>query len=282
MTYRELLLLGEDKLNRAEIDDFKFDAFQLLLFAAQYNYSEFLLISDKNVDSEFEKIYLGLIDRRCAREPLQYIIGKWSFFESEFYVGPGVLIPRPETEELVDICISFVKENNCKIVLDLCTGSGCIGLSIAKKCPSVMCYLLDYYDEALFYAEKNAAAFKLDNVKIIKHDITKVPDILLPDADLIVSNPPYIRTDDIACLQCEVQQEPLTALDGGADGYVFYNAIRHIWLDKLKTGGMIAIECGEGQSERICEIFGDMCNCDCVNDIYGADRFVRGIKFTGG
>lgn len=282
MTYKELLHLGEDSLKTADIEDFAFDALQLLLFASQMTYSELLLKFEKSIDICLVNKYLKLIDRRRTREPLQYIIGKWSFFESEFYVGSGVLIPRPETEELVEICISFIKENNCKTVFDLCTGSGCIGLSIAKRFPDVMCYLFDYYDEALSYAYKNTEALKLDNVKILKRDITKIDNYPLPTPDLIVSNPPYIKTDEILSLQYEVQQEPLTALDGGGDGYVFYNAIRDVWLDKLKIGGMIAVECGEGQSEQICDIFDDLCICNSVRDMYGIDRFVTGVKLTGG
>ncbi len=277
-TYRQLLKQGEQILKEASIEDYSFDALQLLLHITGFSNNDFLLFADKEVPYDETEKFLLLIKRRKHHEPLQYIIGKWSFFESEFYVGNGVLIPRPETEELVELCVDYIKNNDCKTVFDLCTGSGCIGLSLAKKFPHINFYLFDLFDEALYYAEKNLMSLKLDNVTIVKCDITKTFDSRLPQADVIVSNPPYIRTDEIKDLQAEVQKEPVTALDGGNDGLIFYRSVNSLWLSKLKTDGLIAVECGETQTEDIISIFSQNCDCKAYKDLNNVDRFVVGTK----
>lgn len=278
ITYRQLLKEGEELLNTAGIEDEKFDACQLLLYATGMSKDELLLSFDKAAADNEISSFFSFADRRKNHEPLQYIIGKWSFYESEFFVGNGVLIPRPETEELVEHCCSFIKNNCVKTVYDLCTGSGCIGLSIAKEFPDVHCYLFDLFDDALFYAEKNKKYLETDNVTIIKTDITTEMLSGLTEADVIVSNPPYIESLEINSLQQEVLKEPVSALDGGKDGLVFYRAIADLWLNKLRKGGMIAVECGENQTSDIIDIFSDKCSCNAVYDLYNADRFVIGLK----
>lgn len=278
MTYRLLLKKGAELLRTAGIEDYEFDAFQLLLFTTGLTKDEVFLIFDNSASDEQADNFFACVERRKNYEPLQYIIGQWSFYESDFFVGKGVLIPRPETEELVEHCCSFIKKHNVKIVYDLCTGSGCIGLSIAKKFPYVHCYLFDLFDDALFYAEKNRNNLSLNNVTIIKKDITTKLSVELPDADIIVSNPPYIESEEIRFLQHEVLNEPASALDGGEDGLAFYRAIDCIWLNKLKKNGMIAVECGENQTVDIINIFADKCNCKAVYDLYNADRFVIGLR----
>ena len=281
-TYRQLLASGEELLRKAEIEDYHFDAFQLMLFLTKNNYSDWLLICEQKVDDETEKNYIQLIGRRINREPLQYIIGSWSFYESEFFVGEGVLIPRPETEELVELCVEYINNNKCPVVYDLCTGSGCIGLSIARKFPDVQVYLFDLYEGALSYASKNVEASGLNNVELVKCDITEAVPADIPYPHMIVSNPPYIRTDEIADLQTEVLNEPVSALDGGNDGLIFYRSIRSLWIERLAEGGFVAVECGEGQPWDIEKIFGDLCKCEIHRDAFGTDRFVTGVKLSGG
>ncbi|MBQ9945818.1 MAG: peptide chain release factor N(5)-glutamine methyltransferase [Clostridia bacterium] len=278
-TLKELYDAGADKLNDAFIDDARFDAMQLLLRITHLSSSEYFLKSNENASEEQICEFYSLIERRINGEPLQYIIGEWSFYESEFYVGKGVLIPRPETEELVERVISLIRENGCKTVYDLCSGSGCIGLSISKACPDVHCYLFELYDDALFYLYKNCERMKLQNVSVIKLDILNFSPRDIPKPDIIVSNPPYIGSDEISSLQKEVCLEPHTALDGGVDGLDFYRAITEKWLPLLNNNGFIAVECGEGQTKDIVSLLSASADSYAVNDAYGLDRFVIGKKY---
>ncbi len=272
--WRELLKKGTEILVSADIDDAEFDAYQLLLTFFDGNSTQYALNSGKTVNEKLAEEYLSLIERRVSGEPLQYIIGKWDFYNSSFFVGEGVLIPRPETEELVEKCVSIIKENSYSVVYDLCTGSGCIGLSIAKECPDVKCYLFELYDNAFFYAKKNLEEMNLGNVQLIKHDILQKYEGDIPTADLIVSNPPYIETEEIETLQSEVLREPVAALDGGDDGLVFYRAIYEKWSDRLNGNGYFTFECGEKQTGDIIKLFSVGFNGFAYKDMYGNDRMV--------
>lgn len=276
--WRELLKTGTEMLSTAQIDDSGFDAYQLLLTFFDGNSTEYAFHSAEEVKNTQQEEYFSLLKRRISCEPLQYIIGKWDFYNSTFYVGEGVLIPRPETEELVERCIDIINKNRASVVYDLCTGSGCIGLSIAKECPEVCCYLFELYDNAFFYAEKNLCEMKLENVKLIKHDVLKKYEGEIPSADMIVSNPPYIESVEISTLQSEVLREPLTALDGGDDGLIFYRAIFENWTEKLKEGGYFAFECGEKQTDAIINLAPEGFNSVSYKDIYGNDRIVISEK----
>lgn len=278
MTWRELVKKGKAVLESAGIEDAEFDAFQLSLKFFNGSHTDYLLhFSDEVNEADFTA-YFNFLNRRISGEPLQYIVGKWDFYKSSFYVGKGVLIPRPETEELVDSCIGIIKKNDCKVIYDLCTGSGCIGISIAKECPETKCYLFDYYDDAISYAERNLNLSGLSNVKVIKHNILTPFSENVPVADLIVSNPPYINSSELASLQQEVLQEPITALDGGEDGLMFYRAIFSLWEKHLKPNGYFAFECGENQAELIKKLAGNKFNTTITKDIYGIERFVFSEK----
>lgn len=278
MTIRELCNKGKDILCDAGIEDYEFDAVQLIMSSLEMNYTEYFLSENKIADAAKENRYLRNIIRRAEGEPLQYILGKWDFYKYEFNVGPGVLIPRPETEELVDLCIKKIKEKKYKVIYDLCAGSGCIGLSVAKEFPEVKVYLFELYEDAAKYLKKNINKLELNNAEYINKDIIKGFCENLPEPDMIISNPPYINTNEISSLQSEVQKEPVTALDGGSDGLVFYRAIKTGWLPFLQDGGSIAVECGEGQTESICDLFNEIVTCQTIKDMYGVDRFVFGSK----
>lgn len=279
MTYRGLLAEGKGRLLKAGADDAEFDAFQLLLSVLKTDISGFILKENDSAGKEETDIYLSLIKRREDREPLQYIIGHWDFYNSVFSVGSGVFIPRAETEQLAGLCIDGIRKNGYKIVYDLCAGSGCIGLSIAAECPDAHCFLFEYMEGALRYTEKNAADSGLKNVSIVKCDVLKGKNnAQIPKPDLIVSNPPYIITDEIAALQPEVLREPFSALDGGSDGLCFYRAIADLWLPELNENGFAAVECGENQCGDIIKIFGGRLNGRVIQDTFGAERFVAGKK----
>lgn len=281
-TWRALRNKGEEILVSNNIEDAGFDAMQLLLHISGFSSGEYALKSNEKPAPLQCTQYLDCIQRRVNKEPLQYIIGKWDFFDSTFYVGEGVLIPRPETECLVEQCIKIVREKKYKTVYDLCSGSGCIGLSVAKECPQIHCYLFEYYDKALGYTEKNAELLGLTNVTVIKADVLNPESFYIPSADMIISNPPYIPSDEIPELQSEVLSEPHSALDGGSDGLVFYRAIADKWFSSLSYNGCVAIECGEEQSKEIVKLFENNLICEIHNDLYGVDRFVFGFNKNGG
>lgn len=233
------------------------------------------------------------LDRRKAREPLQYIAGHTDFYGLEIKVGPGVLIPRPETELLVEEAITAV--SSCKLqasgennnsalstphsalrILDLCTGSGCIAVALAKHFPAATVYGTDISGKALEYAEENAKTHNAGNTIFLKGNLYEpVKNMIF---DLIISNPPYIRRPDIIKLQPEIREwEPFEALDGGDDGLIFYRRILSEACGYLKKGGVMLLEIGEGQARDVAGIAEDS-GLKCVSvikDYAGIERHLR-------
>ncbi len=183
------------------------------------------------------------VDRRCAREPLQYILGKWAFFREEYFVSPDCLIPRADTEVLVEHLVKTLP--NGARVLDLCTGSGCIAISLLKNRPDCSGAAVDISEKALALAKKNAAHNGV-TLPLFEANVTK-PSDFDETFDCIVSNPPYIRTAVVDTLDAEVLCEPRIALDGGEDGMDFYRAIVRNFARNLKAGGFFAFEFGYDQ-----------------------------------
>ncbi len=250
--YREAIKL----LQAAGCEAPEFDAQQLISYCFGYNKTQLLMNSGSIVD-EVKLIHFdSCVKRRCDHEPLQYIIGMWDFYKYTFKVGSGVLIPRPETELLVEFAIEKIMEKGCKVIFDLCCGSGCIGLSVAKACPHVEVYCVDISDTALEYARQNKEMLLCDNVKIIKSNILEGTSFIgLPRPDIILSNPPYIRSVEIQGLQSEVLHEPVLALDGGEDGLVFYRQLAEVWYPLINREGYLAMECGEDQATDVLSLF---------------------------
>lgn len=225
-------------------------------------------------DADFIKVQDAVI-RRKNGEPLQYILGKWDFYDLTFRVGEGVLIPRPETEMLVDFALEKLKDIENPIIYDLCSGSGCIGLTIAKHRKDATVFLLEKERNALKYLLKNKVELELENVVVIFDDLFSVDLSLFPEADLILSNPPYINSSEISQLQREVLYEPSTALDGGNDGLDFYRCLADRWCNKVKHNGFVALECGEEQSTPIIELFHDkFVESNVIFDFNNIDRIV--------
>lgn len=252
MTLKELYKYCSDKLSFGECGDFE----ALCIFEDLLGISkEKILLSTDTAMAEQIKTVENVIARRCAGEPLQYIIGKWDFYDLTFKVGEGVLIPRPETEMLVDFALEKLKEIPNPIVYDLCAGTGCIGLTVASHRKDATVYLLEKEEKAFSYLETNKELLKLDNVVLIRGDLFNIDFSNIPDCDLLLSNPPYINTLEVSGLQKEVLSEPVTALDGGTDGLDFYRCLAEKWSQKVKKDGWCAFECGELQSEEIIKIF---------------------------
>ena len=279
MTISELEKLGSQKLRASDKENPDFDARCLLEFVLNLNPTQYLLNRSEEVDSVCAEKFLSLVERRSNGEPLQYVLGKWEFMGLPFYVGEGVLIPRPETEMLVEYALDFLKDKKNPVVIDLCSGSGCIAISVAKHLPKAKVYAVEKSDLAFPYLKKNIWLNCVFNVSAVHGDI--FDSTLLSDIkpDLILSNPPYIRSPEIASLQSEVRNEPSMALDGGEDGLVFYREIANGWLDRLGTGGAIAVECAEDQTEDIIRMFSEKTQyAEAFNDHSGLPRTVTAIK----
>ena len=272
MILKELYSYCVDQLSFTE--DNSFEALCLFEDILGYTKEQIYLSGIEADEVQISKINDAVL-RRKNGEPLQYILGKWDFYDMTFSVGEGVLIPRPETEMLVDFALEKLKNIPNPVVFDLCSGSGCVGLSVAKHRPDATVFLLEKERNALRYLLKNKVDSGLENVTVIFDDLFTVDLSLFPEADLILSNPPYINSDEIATLQKEVLFEPSTALDGGKDGLVFYRCLAERWRDKVKKNGFMAFECGEEQSKAIINIFNDkFVESNVIFDFNNIDRIV--------
>lgn len=267
MTLKQAYDYGVYFLSANGVDEAEFKSLCLVCHLDGIKNSEFEF--HKN-DEIIMKKFADWLWRVKSGEPLQYVIGKWDFYESEFFVGEGVLIPRPETEELTDLAVKIAQKIENPVVIDLCSGSGCIGISIAKKIKTSTVYLVEKSEKAFYYLLKNAK--DVPNVNSLNKDIFALPQI--EKADIIVSNPPYINSGDIDSLQKEVQREPKMALDGGQDGLDFYRFIAENYKDYLKPDGVLLFEIGETQADAVADILksNSYSDIEIKKDIYGNAR----------
>lgn len=254
-----------------------FEAEQIIMSALNMTREKLILNAKREItDKEYAKI-LKMTSRRKKGEPLQYILGSTEFMSLEFFVGEGVLIPRQDTETFTEIVLDMLSHEKAYNVLDICTGSGCIGISLAYYRENVRADLIDISDTAAETARRNAAHNDVEErVSIYKCDILKeYPD---KKYDIIVSNPPYIESDVIQTLQTEVRDyEPHLALDGGADGLLFYRRIIEIAPKLLNKDGIIAFEIGYNQGETVSSMMSAFNNVQVIKDLCGNDRVVTGI-----
>ena len=272
MTIKELFRYCSEQLSFSDSPEFE----AICIFEDLLNISKSKIYFDDNVviDEQIKTVE-SVTNRRKNGEPLQYILGKWDFYDMTFNVGKGVLIPRPETETLVDFALEKIKDIESPVVYDLCAGSGCIGLTVANHRKDAKVFLLEKEDGALKYLKSNKEKYNLDNAFIIEGDVFEIEFLNFPDADVILSNPPYIPACEIESLHKEVHFEPITALDGGIDGLDFYRCIAEKWISKVKKNGYIALECGEEQSEDIINLFnGKYSEKQVIYDFNNIDRIV--------
>lgn len=220
------------------------------------------------------------LDARAAGRPLQYILGEWDFLTLTLAVGEGVLIPRADTECLCEEAARRLAGVNSPRVLDLCAGSGCVGLGLASFCPSAQVTAVELSDDALPYLRENIARYPQYAVTVKKADVLQDADAFDGGFDAILSNPPYIPTADLAGLMREVRHEPRMALDGDADGLIFYRAIAEQWLPRLRDGGICAVEVGIGQAADVAAVFAaaGLIDIRIICDLGGVERVVSGIK----
>ena len=265
------------QLEAAGIEDFGFEAREIIRHITGFDNKKIMLNYNTPLTDIQQERLDEIVSVRVTRYPLQYILGTWSFYGLDFKVGKGVLIPRSDTEIAVDTALELIKNKKEPKVLDLCAGSGAIGISIAVNRPEAKVTMLEKYDDALFYLKENIILNNADNANYLKGDVfgsggsgTKY--------DLVISNPPYIKEEDMKTLQKEVKAEPTKALCGGQDGLDFYRAIVKNYKVSIKSGGRICFEVGIKQAESVKEILNEAGFSDiAVNkDLSGIDRVVFG------
>ena len=263
VTYNDLTLDIRRSLRQAGIEAATLEARELVCFAAGKDRAALLRDGLLYVSPEVEEAAWALARRRLAGEPVAYLIGEWEFYGLPLDISESVLIPRPDTETLAEAAIGWLRQQEAPRVLDLCAGSGCLGLAIASQAPAARVVLGELSDR----------------VTAMQLDALRPPLQRLGDFDCIVSNPPYIPSGDIPGLDASVRDyEPHMALDGGADGLDFYRAICAHWRSVLHPGSRLCFEVGSGQADDVLRLmrsvgFGDL---EILPDPAGIPRVVLG------
>ena len=274
MNYREAYETGKGTLAAAGIEEAELDARLLLEEICGTDRNTLLVHGDRNVTEEELAQYKEMLEKRSAHIPLQQIIGRQSFMGLEFYVDENVLIPRQDTELLVEEALQELHDG--MRILDMCTGSGCILLSLLKYSNDCEGIGADISEEALKVAERNRVQLGLENAAFIRSDLFEAVE---GKFDLLVSNPPYICSDVIDTLMPEVREhEPRQALDGSADGLLFYRRILADCRAYLKPGGMLLFEIGYDQGEAVKRLMEEngFLEVEVKKDYGGLDRVVLG------
>jgi release factor glutamine methyltransferase len=253
-TIRRVLEWTRGHFEKQDIDDPRLTSEILLGHVLSLPRVKLYMDLDRPLSKEELATYRALIQRRLAFEPTQYLVGSKEFYGRKVIVDQRVLIPRSETELLVEVVLREVKKDAPSRVLDVCTGSGCIAVTIAAERPQASVWATDLMPGALEVARKNAEAFQVDGrVTFFQGDLlAPLPAETL--FDVIVSNPPYVKTGELATLQQEVRQEPRVALDGGADGVTIIARLIVDALPRLKPGGLLAMEIGEDEGAAVKEL----------------------------
>lgn len=280
MTIGELRAWGQEKLLAAGIENAAGESLWLLEAAGSWNRTKILLDSSEEVPHKVEEVFRAMAGRRSRREPLQYILGEQAFCGLTFKVTPAVLIPRFETEELVEFLAGRLAGKPPGKLLEIGTGSGCIPIALLDRLPGWRGATVDISAEALEVAGENRDRHLAPGrLELLQGDCFS--PVEEKDFDLIVSNPPYIEKDEIGRLSPEVAvYEPLGALDGGPDGLDFYRKLIGEGQTYLKEGGLIAFEIGWNQKmpvEKLLEAAG-YASIETIKDLYGQDRIVWAMK----
>jgi release factor glutamine methyltransferase len=223
-----------------------------------------------------------MIKKRIDGMPVQYLIGNWNFMGHELKVGKGVLIPRDDTEVLILESAKLISKIHKPVVFDLCSGSGAIAIVLDSLInnPYMKVTAIEYSKKAYSYLDHNVKRHK-KNIRCLNMNIFECHDIFDDNSiDAIISNPPYICSEDIESLQIEVKFEPEMALNGGKDGLDFYRIILNKWVKKLKKGGFLGVEIGAGQLENILDMFRSygLRNIIFLKDINKIDRAIFAVK----
>lgn len=257
------------KLTAAGVPDARFDAAELYRLATGRDPR----LDDGPSAAEAARLS-ALAERRAAREPLQYILGEWDFMDFTLKVGPGVLCPRADSEIVCESALALLQGRERPVVYDLCAGTGCLGLGIARHSPGALVTCVEKSPEAWHYLTANTAQ---TGVRTVQADVfTYYKTLPAEGADLIISNPPYLTGAEMRALMPETAQEPAMALDGGADGLDFYRLLTEKYRDAVRPGGWLVLEIGYAQGPAVLAL-GAACgwvNASCRKDYGGNDRAV--------
>ena len=256
-TYNNLFLDTRARLKKAGVESAQLEAREIICFAADKSREQFYRDMSLYVSREMEQRVEDLVQRRLAGEPVAYIIGEWEFYGLSLDISRDVLIPRLDTELLAEQGILKARESGEGArVLDLCAGSGCVGLAVAANAPECRVVLGELSEGALRVCKQNVRRNELNaRVTCLSVDALETPSSTLWDFDAIVCNPPYIPTMDIEALDISVRDyEPRMALDGGQDGLDYYRAIAAKWKSALRLGGTLIFEVGVGQAAAVEDI----------------------------
>ena len=281
-TYNNLYLDTRQRLREAGVEGAQLEARELLCHAAGKSREQFYRDMALYAPDPVEEKLAALVERRLSGEPVAYLIGEWEFYGLTLDVTPDVLIPRMDTEVLAERAILLARAaGEGARVLDLCAGSGCVGLAVAANVPTCRVVLADVSEAALKICKRNVRRNELNaRVTCVQADALQKPDAALWDFDVIACNPPYIPTGDLAGLDVSVRDyEPRSALDGGADGLDFYRAIAAQWGSALRLGGSLLFEVGINQAMDVAALlegsgFEDI---QSTQDTQGIPRVVEGV-----
>lgn len=274
MQPREALREVEARLTAAGCPDADFDAGELFRLVTGQD----ARLADRPLTAEQAAKLEALTARRATREPLQYLCGSWPFLDFELAVGPGVLCPRADTEVVAEAAAQMLAGVQAPKVLDLCAGTGCLGLGVKRFCPEADVTCVEKSPEAFRYLKKNAvSALKQGTARTVEGDLfTYWQGLPEGELDLIVSNPPYLTAAEMQQLQPEVAREPAMALEAGEDGLVFYRALAEHYQNALRPGGALALEIGWQQREAVTALLeaNGWADIACRKDFGGNDRCV--------
>ncbi len=231
-----------------------------------------------SVDAEIQTEFFRIMKRREEGLPLQYAIGRWNFYGRDFFVDERALIPRPETEGLAELALN--RRSGVQIVLDLCTGSGILAITLALELPEAHVWATDLSEDALALAEKNCGAWGTKNVTFRKGDLFEAVEDRIGTFDLVVSNPPYVKEAEYETLEAELHREPPMAFLAGEDGLEFYRRIAKEGIRYVKPGGLLAMEIGAEQGADVCALLEahGWKNVVLHRDLSNRDRIVEGVS----
>ncbi len=272
--------LIKEKLTEAGAESPAFDTSELISFVLGTPYSP-ALDKEKELSEDKLATLLELCERRCEGEPLQYILGQWEFYGFPFKVGKGVLIPRDDTEVALRASFAHLDKIKNPKILDLCAGSGTLAVTLKKLYPEAEVTAVELSDEAFYYLKENAN-LNSAHINLINGDIFNVyKDFEDRYFDLIISNPPYLTTEELKGMQKELYFEPAMALDGGEDGCDFYRQIIPLYTPKLKVGGQLIFELDGIEAEYTAELMKakNYAQIEILDDLGGIHRAIKGTLF---
>ncbi len=281
VTIGELYTNVKAILKKVDSDTYMFDAKCIMEQAFMIELPKLLISSGATASDDAVKRVQTMLDKRSTGYPLQYILGEWEFYGLPIKVGEGVLIPRPDTETIIDTILEKYNDRikSSPVIADLCSGSGCIAITLKKYIPNSDVTAVEYSDEAIEYLKKNTQLNGVD-IRIVKGDVLDEKTAQsFEKLDIVVCNPPYLTKEEMENLQKEVTFEPECALSGGDDGLDYYRKITSVWKNSIKGGGLILYEIGINQENDVTDI---LCENGFENVIHSRDTagIIRIISAT--